>query len=230
MIRIIRQEKIIGGNSMEFIVNYQWGIFITIEILSIVTLILFGVFRYLFNNRKTSVVMIVSFIALLLLEGLLAIIVYQETKEISTFQIVVLIFILYACTFGVFDFLKLDRWMRKKLGEWRGESLLTKKDYKILHRQKDPKYIAKKYRISSIIHTVIFLIGQWVLWSYGTDHMGEMILYLKDWSWYSEGTYEVSPYANETAYSIGIVWIIVFVVDFIYSWSFTLFPSKKKRI
>ncbi|QBQ05168.1 hypothetical protein E2C16_05560 [Sporosarcina pasteurii] len=212
---------------MAFIVSHQWGIFIIIEILSLVSLLLFGVFRYFLNKRKVSTIMILTFIALLLLEGLLAILVYTETNEISTFQIVVLIFILYACTFGVLDFLKLDRWMRKKVGEWRGTSLLTEKDTRILKRQKNSKYVAKKYRISSMTHTVIFIAGQWLLWSYGTNHMSEMLPYIKDWSWFTEGRFEASPYANETAYHIGVLWIIVFAVDFIYSWSYTLFPKRK---
>ncbi|AOV07727.1 hypothetical protein [Sporosarcina ureilytica] len=208
-------------------VNYQWGIFIAIEIFSIVSLLLFGFFRYLLNKQHVSTNMIISFIALLLLEGLLAIIVYTETKEISTFQVGVLIFILYACTFGVYDFLRLDCWMRKKIGEWRRTSFLTEKDYMILKRQKNPKHVAKKYRISSIIHTVIFIVGKWKLWSYGTNSMSEMLSYMKDWSWFTEETYEVSPYVNETAYNIGVLWIIVFAVDFIYSWSYTVLSKKK---
>ena len=57
--------------------------------------------------------------------------VYQVTGEISTILIIITIFVLYACTFGIYDFLKLDRWMRRKIGEWRGVELLTEKDYRI---------------------------------------------------------------------------------------------------
>ena len=108
------------------------------------------------------------FLGLLLIEALLGILIYQETKEISTFQIIIVIFIFYACTFGIIDFLKLDRWMRKTVGKWRNVELLTKKDYAILKRQKNPKYVAKKYRLTSTIHLVVLLIGQSILWFYGT--------------------------------------------------------------
>ncbi|WP_343034914.1 hypothetical protein [Sporosarcina jiandibaonis] len=56
-----------------------------------------------------------------------------------------------------------------------------------------------------------------------------MLHFLTDMSWVEAGTAEQSPYANEVAYSIGMIWALVFIIDFIYSWSFTIFPSKKKK-
>lgn len=214
---------------MQFLVDYQWIIFITLEVLSFIALILFGVLRYALNKRKLSMIAIMMFLAFLIVEALLAIFIYQETKEISSFQIVVGIFVIYACTFGVLDFIKLDRWMRKKVGKRRNIELLTRKDYAVLNRQKDPRYVARKYRISSIIHLVIFGIVQIVLWSYGTADFKEMLTFLRDFSWIEDGTYENSPYANEISYSVGIIWGIVFIVDFIYSWSYTIFPSSSKK-
>lgn len=214
---------------MQVLINYQWGIFITLEVLSFIALILFGILRYMLNKRKLSIVAIVTFLTLLIVEALLAILIYQETKEIATFQIVVGIFVVYACTFGILDFIKLDRWMRRKIGERRNIELLTKKDYALLSRQKDPKYVAKKYRVSSIIHLVIFVVVQMVLWNYGTADFEEMLTFLTDFSWIEDGVYENSPYANEISYSVGIIWGLVFIVDFIYSWSYTIFPSKPKK-
>lgn len=214
---------------MQFLVNYQWEIFITIEILSLVSLLLFGFLRYGFNKRKLSVIAIVAFLVFLIIEALLGILIYQETKEISSFQIIIGIFVIYACTFGIFDFIKLDRWMRKKVGKWRNIELLTKKDYAILKRQKNPKYLAKKYRLSSIIHLFIFIVGQSILWMYGTENFAEMLGFLTDFTWIEAGTAEASPYANEMTYSIGMIWGVVFIVDFIYSWSYTIFPGKSKE-
>ena len=172
---------------------------------------------------------IVAFLAFLIIEALLGILIYQETKEISSFQIIIGIFVIYACTFGIFDFIKLDRWMRRKVGKWRHIELLTEKDYVILKRQKDPKYLAKKYRLSSTIHLCIFIVGQSILWTYGTENFDEMLSFLTDFSWVEAGTAEASPYANEMMFSIGMIWGIVFFVDFIYSWSYTIFPGKSKQ-
>lgn len=214
---------------MQFIVEHQWAIFITIEVLSFFLLLLFGCLRYVFNKQRASVFAIVGFLVFLIIEALLGILIYQETKEISTFQIIIGIFVVYACTFGVFDFIKLDRWMRKMVGKWRRLELLTERDYAILNRQKDPKYLAKKYRLTSTIHLFVFIIGQSILWMYGTENFDELLGFLTDFSWVEAGIAEESPYANEMTYSIGMIWALVFIIDFIYSWSYTIFPGKSKK-
>lgn len=208
--------------------QYQWEIFISIEIISVICLLLFGFFRYFLGKEKLSILFIISFISLLFIEGLLAVVIYKQTGEFETIQLVIIIFLIYACTFGINDFRNLDRWMRKKIGAWRKVELLTEKDYAIMERNKNPKYIARKYRISSTIHLIIFLIAQFIFWSLGTDNISEMIGYLKDFSWIEAGVAEGSPYPNDTLFAIGVIWMIVFAVDFIWSWSYTIFPAKRK--
>lgn len=212
---------------MNTLIAYQWELFIIAEVLSVVSLVLFSIVRYFFNKRTLSMAFIVAFLVLLVIEALLGLYVYVQTGEVSTFTIIITIFVIYACTFGVFDFIRLDRWMRMKIGKLRGVELLSKKDYEIMKRNSNPAYIAKKYRISSLIHLVIFLIGQTIFWSLGTESIAEMKGYLTDLSWIEEGVSENSPYPNDTLFFIGVIWGIVFIVDFIYSWSYTLFPSKK---
>ncbi|HLR61375.1 MAG TPA: hypothetical protein VK097_02935 [Lentibacillus sp.] len=214
---------------MELLIDYQWGIFVTAEVLSIVALLLFGVVRYLLNKYRLSRLFLLVFLILLGIEAVLAILIYQETGQISTFQIVITIFVIYASTFGILDFMKLDRWMRKTIGRWRGVELLTEKDLRILERNKDPKFIAKKYRWSSTVHLIVFVVAQGVFWTYGTDSIEEMLGYLTDFSWVESGTAADSPYANETVYGIGMIWGIVFAADFLYSWSYTVFPSSARK-
>ncbi len=216
-----------GAFRLEMLVTYQWEIFIALEVLSVVSLILFGFLRYVVNKRKISMLAIAAFLGLLLVEAAVALLIYNKTKEMSTFQIVVIIFLLYACTFGILDFLKLDRWMRKTVGKWRGVELLTEKDYRTMEWQKDPVRLARKYRITSTIHLLVFVVIQGILWWNGTGSMETMTGYLTDLSWIESGSAADSPYANDTVYSFGVIWMLVFVVDFIYSWSYTFFPSKK---
>ncbi|WP_342536774.1 hypothetical protein [Sporosarcina sp. FSL K6-3508] len=211
---------------MDFILTYHWQVFIAIEIVSVISLLLFGLFRYFFSKDKFSIIFIISFIALLLIEALLGLYVYFHTGEISTFLIVIMVFLAYAFTFGIADFIRLDRWMRKTVGKLRGVELLTEKDYRIMKRNKNPKYLAKKYRITSLIHLGIFIIGQSIFWSMGTNSFDEMKGYLMDLSWVEVGDAQHSPYPNDMLYGIGVIWGIAFIVDFIYSWSYTLFPKK----
>lgn len=211
---------------MKLLFDYQWEMFIVAEILSVLALLLFGYFRYFLVKKKVSILFILAFLAIVALEAVLGLIIYQHTGEFSTFQLVITIFVLYACTFGIFDFLRLDRWMRRKIGEWRGVELLSNKDYQIMERNKDPKRIAKKYRWSATIHLIIFSTVQFIFWSMGTESLQEMVEYATDFSWVEAGTAEHSPYPNETLYSIGLLWGVVFIVDLIYSWSYTIFPAK----
>lgn len=213
---------------MDFLLTYQWHIFITIEISFIVIFLLFGFVRYFLNQRNLSLILFIIFLLLIVSEVLLAFVIYRVTGEFSTFQLIIGIFVIYALTFGIFDFLKLDRWMRQKIGSWRSVELLTEKDYRIIERNKDPKYIAKKYRLTSTIHLIAFVIGQFVLWMQGTDSISEMFGYLRDLSWIETGDFTQSPYANETTYSIGMLWGIIFFIDFVWSWSYTIFPARQK--
>ena len=61
------------------------------------------------------------------------------------------------------------------------------------------------------------------------ESLNGMLNFLTDFTWVEAGTAEQSPYANEAAYSIGMIWTLVFVIDLIYSWSFTIFPAKQKK-
>lgn len=208
---------------------YQWEIFISLEVGSWVSLLVFGVLRYLFDKRHLSNYFIALFILLIVLEAVIGLLIYQQTGVISNFQVIIIIFVLYAVTFGVSDFKKLDRWMRNKIGGWRGVDLLSDRDVEIMSRNKDPKYIAKKYRRSSMIHLTAFLIVQAGFWIYGLNDLDDVLYYLKDLSWVGNEDASGTPYVNDTLYGISMVWGIVFIVDFIYSWSYTIFPSGAKE-
>lgn len=211
---------------MNFLVEYQWEIFIAIEIVSLLTIILFGVVRYLFSRKKLSLSFLLLFILLLVLEGLLALVIYRETGEISTFQIIIIVFIVYACTLGINDFKKLDRWMRQKIGQWRGVNLLTDKDHLIMKRQKDSKHIAKVNRIHAMIHLLIFVIVQVVFWSYGLESINQAFDYIKDLSWIGTENFLDTPYPSDMTYRVSMIWGLVFIIDFVYSWSYTFLPER----
>src|SRR5690625_6307834 len=80
---------------MEFIVTFQWEIFIVLEVLSWVSLLLFGVIRYFLDRRQLSTLFILLFIVFLGLEALIGWLIYQDTGEISNFQIIITVFLLY---------------------------------------------------------------------------------------------------------------------------------------
>lgn len=212
---------------MDWIVQSGTFVFVTLEIVSLICLLLFGLTRYWFDHHRLSIGFILLFIVITALEAVLAWILYSQTGEISTLQIIITIFVLYAVTFGIQDFLKLDRWMKQNIGQWRNIELLTEDDYRKMEKQKDPYYQARQYRYYSIAHATLFLAFQITAFYFGTNSFDHALMYLSDWSWFNEDSYESTPYPNNTIHQISMVWGIVFVIDTIYSWSYTFFPKKE---
>ncbi|PTL21646.1 hypothetical protein [Shouchella clausii] len=215
-------------NAIEGIVEFVAPLFIAMELASLVCLLLFGVARYGLDKRGTSMIFIFLFVGITALEAGLGWLLYKETGELSTLQIIITVFVLYAVTFGIQDFKKLDRWMKQKIGRLRGIDLLTDKDREQIAKQKDPSYQARMYRRSSFAHLLVFLIAQTVFFALGTNNWDDALSYVRDLSWLSSESYNPtnSPYPNETIHSISMLWGVIFLIDTIYSWSYTFWPKR----
>src|SRR5699024_3084693 len=100
--------------------------------------------------------------------------------------------------------------------------------YRIITRNRDPKYLAKKYRWSSTIHLIVFIIVQYIFWSMVTTDIHDMISYLKYLSCFEIGHYEDSPYPNKSIYVVRMILTVIFVIDFICYWSYTILPAKRQ--
>src|SRR5699024_10731176 len=84
------------GACMSFIETYQWEIFIVLEVISWISLFIFGVLRYFFDKRKLSMYFLILFVTFIGVEALLGWFIYIETGELSTIQLVITIFVIYA--------------------------------------------------------------------------------------------------------------------------------------
>ncbi|TSB47434.1 hypothetical protein [Alkalicoccobacillus porphyridii] len=209
----------------QWIINVQWELFIAIEVLGFISLLLFGYIRYKLKKPNLSKGFIISFIALTVLEMILAWYVYSLTGEISAFQIIISLFVLYAVTFGVRDFKKLDRWMRKKIDE---DNLITDADYREMAKQKDSRYQAKYYAISWVSHLLIFLGTQVLFFGLSGLSFEESMAYLSDLGWMGSESFEETPYANQAFHSTSMIWGIILVVDAIISATY-VFQKKDKK-
>lgn len=214
---------------MTFILNYQWEIFITLEILSLFFLLLFLFLRYAFRKLSLSRIFLAAFISMIIFEGLLALSVYRQTGEIDTFQIVILVFIVYAFTLGIADFKRLDRWIKDKVGKWQGIDLLTAKDKQIMRQQRDPVYRARKYRRDWLIHTIIFIIAHTLFFLfYGNEQLSFQEI-MSDWSWLEsfdpENIPPNSPYRSGPLHLVSFVWVIAYIGDTINALYYTIFKE-----
>lgn len=214
---------------IEWISTFQWEIFIGIEILSYIFLLAFLAVRYILGKQRFSQLVLILFILCIFLEAGLATLIYQKTGEISVFQIIIGFFVVYACTLGISDFRKLDRYIKSHVGHWRGVNLLTKEDIQKMEAAEDPVVIARKSRKWWYIHASFFIIAHVIFWFvYGND-TNAFTDYIKDVSWWGENGIENGPFRNIRVAQISKLWILVFVIDTIIAWSYTLFPKKTKK-
>lgn len=186
--------------------KFHWEIFIGLEILSLLFLLIFFIFRYFFDEEKHSRIFIGLFIFCIVLEGCLAFLLYRKTGEISIFQIIIMIFILYACTFGVTDMKKLDLFMKRHIGKWRDVELLTEEDVKRMKRYKDPTYQARQYRLWWYGHDRVFIIAHSIFWLYDGRHEIGLFYYITDWSWWKHIDESQGPFHHEMITQVSKLW------------------------
>ncbi|HWO98887.1 MAG TPA: hypothetical protein VNM45_21740 [Bacillus sp. (in: firmicutes)] len=107
---------------IESILQQKWLFLILGEVFFSVFITCFLIVRYWFRLNYLSF----FFIILLFLSDswlfLLGILDYAHTKSISLFQIVTVLFILYALTIGKKDMKKLDEHVKRKVEKWKGRS------------------------------------------------------------------------------------------------------------
>lgn len=141
----------------------------------------------------------------------------------------IFIFVVYACTFGISDFKKLDRLIKEKIGNWRGVDLLTEKDKRKMTYLKDPEVIARKNRFWSLGHTLVFIIAQVIFWfNFGND-IHPYSHYVTDWSWFQGELGVDQPFTSTIITQITQIWIILYVIDTLVAWSYSFFPRGRKN-
>ena len=214
----------------ELIIQSHWELFILMEIIASVSLILFLLVRYVFRRQSLSMSFLILFLVLMAFEAGLGYMVYRQTGELNTFQMIIGLFLLYACTFGIADFKKLDRYIKQKIGKWQGVDLLTEKDRRIMREEKDPLIRARKYRRWWYGHALVFIIVNYLFWHFFGKHDYPLSYFLTDWSWIEkvgQGS-QYGPFRIEGITQATLIWGIVFIVDTINAWYYTFFPEKEK--
>src|SRR5690625_1471276 len=106
---------------MEWIATYLWELFIFVEVIFWLLIILFLILRYILQWKSASIGILPLFVATIIADLFLGWVDYQQTGEFSLFQIIVVIFVIYAVTSGRSDFQRLDAWVQRKIAAWKGE-------------------------------------------------------------------------------------------------------------
>lgn len=208
---------------MGFILDHKWFFFIAAEVLFWLCAIGFIICRYLFKLDKLSVVLFVVFIVNDLWIALLGYMDYQRTGEISTFQIIIIIFIVYALSFGKSDFKKLDgkikRWIASKRGEYIDEANFPKPVTGVAYAIQEWKGFG--------VHFVLFIIAHFIFYiSFGLSSALQEAP-LQEWFglWFNKDSNHI-PFHNEQVNKVSKVWLLIFLIDFVITCSYTIFPKK----
>lgn len=105
---------------MDFILEYKWLFLILGEIVFTLCAAAFLLLRYWYQLEKLSILVFVIFIINDLWIAFLAVMDYQRTGAVSLYQIIAVVFIIYALTLGKSDMKKLDEVIKRKVAEKRG--------------------------------------------------------------------------------------------------------------
>jgi hypothetical protein len=168
----------------------------------------FLVLRYWFGSDRGSLVLL----ALIVVDNVfilaLGALDYLRTGEFAAYQIVIAAVLVYGLTFGKKDFKRLDAYLQRKVMAWKWRTPPPAASEKKTSREK-----ARSERSGWYKHLAVFAVGQAILFA-----MGE--------SWISArlgGQLTADPSGLMMA---SLVWTVVFVVDTIWSLSYTVFPVR----
>ena len=102
---------------MDFLIDYKWILLVGAEISFWLLSVVFLVLRYWAGFDRASIV----FLVLIVVDNLvilgLGAVDYLLTGEFETYQITILIVLLYGVTFGKRDFKRLDAYLKRKIAK-----------------------------------------------------------------------------------------------------------------
>ncbi|WP_404457163.1 hypothetical protein [Oceanobacillus kapialis] len=138
---------------------------------------------------------------------------YMRNGTINRFQIIILIFVIYALTAGKKDFKRLDRWIQKKISRWKGNPE-SKFDEPQSLNNKDH---ARSQRRKFYIHLIIFVALQvvFILFTdYNLSSIPELIHKLDSID--SDNSNQVMEIMSGVS-GISLIWTISIFIHFIIS-------------
>lgn len=210
---------------MDFILENKWLFLIAGEIVFWVSILTFLIMRYWFKFKKASVLFFAIFILNDLWIATIGFMDYMETGKFSIYQIIVIIFIIYAFTYGKSDFKKLDAFIQRNVAKIKGEPLPLQEKKPELYGM---TYAAKQWK-ELLWHLAVFIVAHLliILFIGLADQMAD-VTSLKTLAdlWFSKSV--AVPFENTIANNISKVWTLIVGIEILVVISYTIFPKGKK--
>lgn len=204
-----------------FLIQYKWQLIIIGEALFLVFISAFFIMRYWFHQHVIALGAVLLLIVNELFLALLAIFDYMKTGKVDSFQIITILFFIYLLFEGKKDFRKLDLYFKRKVNEWKGIAVPVLPQEEKSKTVKYGRIHAKQERRGWYEHLLIFIIAQ--------------IIFLNVSSFSGFGNISFNSigalfkiYEDEQINKANSIWGIILVIDFIWSFSYTLWPRKEK--
>lgn len=212
---------------MEFILENKWTFLITAEVIFWISILSFLTLRYWFKLQKVSIVFFFIFIINDLWIATMGFMDYLKTGEFSSYQVVILIVIFYALTYGKSDFRRLDGFMQINIAKLKGEPLPKLEQHKELYGMEyaihEWKKILGHILIFSIVHVALVLYFG-LTTKLGDINSMESLFKL----WFSD-TQSSFPFNNQIANNFSRIWTLVLVIDTVITLSYTIFPKPIRK-
>lgn len=212
---------------MDFILENKWLFLIIAEVVFWVSIITFLVLRYWFGFRKLSVVFFFLFIINDLWIATMGFMDYLKTGEFTSYQVVILIILVYALTYGKTDIKRLDIFIKKKVAAWRGETNLSIESPTLLYGKEHARIERKQFLLHLLVFIVVHLA---LLVIIGASESIKEISSLQELLnvWFNQKN-SVFPFDNSSANNLSRIWTIILIIDGVTSFSYTLFPRAERK-
>ncbi|GEM_PF-3119994 len=189
---------------MSFIYEHEWMFFVLSEVLIWVMAVPFLIIRYRFGLEQASMVLLILILTCNLFQGLLVVIDFVHTGEVSFFQVVIVLFFIYAFTLGKSDFALVDLYLKKK--------------FKPMHRNaKRDESLHPYIRFRSkwmLVHTAAFLLlhAGWYIVDVGGILPPAGLFFFHEWIRLPHQGYFEIPALNAMSY----FWKVVYYMDLLF--------------
>ncbi|MFC5711733.1 hypothetical protein ACFPU1_02960 [Thalassorhabdus alkalitolerans] len=205
---------------MNFFYEYGWLLFLAAEVLTWGAALSLFFSRYFLSSRFLTHVSIVSILALTSFQLYLVGVDYYINQEVSFTQVLMILFIFYAATFGKSYISRIDRYMKQKF-ENRDTSWKTYLPFSLKFQPE------RKRQQLFYLHTAVFLSLHLLLLP-----MTNSSLPAWEWSfytgWLSQPHLGFYPHYSFNIFSY--VWRIIYMIDAFFFLCFSWFPALTQRL
>lgn len=212
---------------MDFILENKWQFLIMAEAFFWIFLLTFLTVRYWFNLKKLSIVFFFLFIINDLWIATMGFLDYLKTGNFTSYQVAILIIIVYALTYGKSDFRKLDIFIQKKVAKLKGQPIPELKGPEKLYgkdlARQERKHFSLHLLIFAVVHVVLFFVYGLSDQITQTQNIEQL---LSEWFSSKEAHY---PFNNASMNNLSRIWTLVLIIDGVTSLSYTFFPKNEKK-